>query len=1087
MLGLSLASEDNDSSRNNNNNNNNRSPHAVPTTTPGVRHRDAARRATPRRDMSATATATYAFSSPEPYAFSFSTPERLRTRPAPHFGRSHSEDANSLVKRSFEPRLSVRTSGDMAVRAEGSEGSRASTPGAQPHRWLRRLSTSITSSRDSSRTPVSRPGSAAVSQSNGSLAFSRTGSTTPMFQDATPPSSLPPNKLVKRSSSLRSSSSSLFHSSSPGSRLPLPTFRRPATSHQRSADLLEHGFASSTKAQSEASNSPRDSQWRHYFTPKVVEKQSTPLSRRRASSIPNPIKRVYPDRRYTPTLVSARNPIRKGEVEADYDFDLYDEGEAITMPASVASSPMLGKEELPPPSRRSFSFSISDLLATGPSSNSGNRPPSSRSRSFSSRLTRSTNRRIVSAPQSTMGTSFSSSRNESERPSKRRETVEPETSSRSFYSTSSATPASDLSAPHEIQLNLASEAPQPTTPSAAHPMSVEAPMNAPPHSSFEQRRLPSATIASAAQRPVRLSGATSEITSTLGSDEEYRSVGDASTDYQSDAFYDSFPTRTTRSSSGKRGPPIETIFDESPPTFSSGRSTKLKDFLNTGTFPGSEHSERYRYSTIEEEESISTPVRSLADKSLTSSPSANAGARNGFTSSPPVIGEVADPDEIDWDASDEEVEAPRLRSPASTGPSASGPHYQFTLPFRLGPFAKSQHSSSATSTPQRNGAAFTDRATIFDWAETQPSPSHNESPPRPKTVHGKKDPENRGSRPPGRRAPSGMHARSHSVPVVPDVEGKRTSAVANKFGTWGVGSKAVTEDWNEDFDFDDGPPELPIGDILDKRIDSGHAMFVPKSIREQQQNVVANISLLREWGLLIEELKELRMRAVALGMLSGPHARDWGEVDAMIELADQESDEATLEPRHSPPSSPGFDYTAFDEPLREAVQTARARAQSIRAGNAAVAISDPPAIFLDEPSTPVQPLAPRPRKDSEAVARSVIEAIQIRRAVSEPPSLQLAEATKKVPFDTATLRHIVPYVNGLKRRMKDALRETEGLYTSPRRHSGPDEDSFGGFDDDEDDEPSFRSIFNEPVSASPLQNRLARRTRAVTDNDEAEK
>lgn len=810
------------------------------------------------------------------------------------------------------------------------------------------------------------------------------------------------------------------------------------------------------------------------------------MSRTRASSIPNPIKRVYPDRRYTPTLVSASNPIRQGEVEADYEFDLYDESEATTMPTSVASSPMLGKEEGAPPSRRSFS-SISDLLATGPSAQtSGKRPPSSRSRSFSSRLTRSTNRRIVSAPQSTMGTSFSSSRNDSERPSKRRETIDPETSSRSFYSTSSTTPASELNAPHEILLNLAGEASQPTTPSTAHSINVEDSMSTPQQSLFEQRRLPSANVASAAQRSVRLSGATSEITSTLGSDEEYRSVGDASTDYQSDAFYDSIPTRTTGSSSGKRGPPIETIFDESPPTFSSGRSTKLKDFLNTSTFPGSEHSERYRYSTIEEEESISTPVRSLADKSLTSSPSANADARNRFTSSPSVMGEMPDPDEIDWDASDEDTAPPRLRSPASTAPSASGAHYQFNLPFRLGPFAKSQHSSSATSTPQRNGAAFTDRASIFDWAEAQPSPSHNESPPRPKTVHGKKDPENRGSRPPGRRAPSGMHARSHSVPVVPDTEGKRTSAVANKFGTWGVGSKAVTEDWNEDFDFDDGAPELPVSDALDKRIDSGHAMFVPKSIREQQQNVVANIGLLREWGLLIEELKELRMRAVALGMLTGPHAKDWGEVDAMIELADQESNEATLEPRRSPPSSPGFDYTAFDEPLREAVQTARARAQSIRAGNAAVAISDPPAIFLDEPSTPVQPLASRPRKDSEAVARSVIEAIQIRRAVSDPTSLQPAEATKKVPFDTATLRHIVPYVNGLKRRMKDALRETEGLYTSPRRHSGLDEDSFGAFDDDEHDEPSFRSIFNEPPSDSPLQNRLARRTRAVTDNDEAE-
>jgi len=47
-----------------------------------------------------------------------------------------------------------------------------------------------------------------------------------------------------------------------------------------------------------------------------------------------------------------------------------------------------------------------------------------------------------------------------------------------------------------------------------------------------------------------------------------------------------------------------------------------------------------------------------------------------------------------------------------------------------------------------------------------------------------------------------------------------------------------------------------------------------------------------------------------LGMLAGRHAQAWSEVDAMIDLADQESDEKTLEPRRSPPSSPGFDDTA---------------------------------------------------------------------------------------------------------------------------------------------------------------------------------
>lgn len=320
-----------------------------------------------------------------------------------------------------------------------------------------------------------------------------------------------------------------------------------------------------------------------------------------------------------------------------------------------------------------------------------------------------------------------------------------------------------------------------------------------------------------------------------------------------------------------------------------------------------------------------------------------------------------------------------------------------------------------------------------------------------------------------------MHARSHSVPVVPDLDGKRDTVTANKFGTWGVGSKAVTEDWNEDFDFDEMPQSAPSNVPLDeRRIDSGHEMFVPKSIREQQENVVANIGLLREWGLLIEELKELRIRAVGLDMLMGPYRQAWQEVDAMIELADQESEEHTLEPRGTPPSSPGFDYSAFEEqsPLR------RSSASSLED---AFSVPDLPLSSINQPSTPQgTSIATRPRKDSELVAQRVIAALQSRRDVVDSSSVQIVAPTKKVPFDTATLRHIVPYVNGLKRRVKDALRETEGLYSSPRRKLSPVPSEHTW--EEQTGAPAFRSIFNGPqddiIITTP-----GRREQAKTDND----
>ncbi|KAK5134412.1 hypothetical protein LTR08_006459 [Meristemomyces frigidus] len=755
---------------------------------------------------------------------------------------------------------------------------------------------------------------------------------------------------------------------------------------------------------------------------------------------------------------------------------------------------------------------------------------------------------------------------------------------------------------------------------------------------------------------------------------------------------------------GKRGPPINTLFDDSPPAYAAGRSTKLQDLLEKGTFPNSEHGTRYRHhSTIEEEDSVpSTPVRSARERRTGST---GPGAQHLFTASPPTLSQahMADLDELDWDA-------PESAPPASPGRGIQVQQFNGTptaqpleksFPFRLGSaFSRSVNSASALSTPSRYGLGGSDRPNPFDWSEQQPSPSHqNQSPPRPRTVHGKKDPESRGSRPAGRRPASGMHARSQSVPVVPDVE--KRSVVANKFGTWGVGSKGVTEDWNEDFDFDEAPQPVPqhVGQD-EKRIDSGHEMFVPRSIREQQENVVANISLLREWGLLIEELKDLRIRAVALDMLAGPYASDWQEVDAMIELADQESEEETLQPRRSPPSSPGMDFDVFeemplstvtftgrrrgstvvrliepvileepadveepilvkepmlveeslpaelptlieDEPLLSPVRASPAQTLSVlRLGEPVLAIDEP--LLNPEQARPAQPGAPqdndgkpeladsdfeveisqlrrsplssprlgsnmsewsqlpngtvasdaleqlsllnveiasdaskevrspsvtdanvefqevpqsadvtihgleelslpnatvasdaieetrenitgrprgstvvrltepalaahdlllspgpvsptqhgppplpsfsgRPRKNSGAVARTVIEALQTKRSVSDPTALKAAQAAKKVPFDTATLRHIVPYVNGLKRKVKDAIREKEGLYSSPSRVRSPPDPTLAvatylG-------EPHFRSIFNEPQSESTVPKHRLGRDHAATDND----
>ncbi len=823
----------------------------------------------------------------------------------------------------------------------------------------------------------------------------------------------------------------------------------------------------------ESPSGARDTPLRHYFTPKSAPFDWSYARRKTSSGIPTPIRRVYPDRKYTPLLTSGSYNIKPAALEFDNDAELvHDDVEPNDTAGSsfVASSPLPGQgfqteEGLTP--RRSFTFG--ELLSSGPQQ-LWKRPSQKKPKTSGSKSVRRRGLRVVSAPEEPMGNSFSIRNGaDNERPAKRRDVTNPRLTPRSIYSSSSSNQI-EAYFQHDAQLNFADDKPITErfngTPS---PTAEAALANARPTSPFEQRRLPSATSMSAVARSARVSAAPSEIVSFGDSDSEYRSIGDASTDYQSDTVFNSYNTRTTRSSSGRRGPHIEKIFQESPPAFSSDRSTKLKDLLDDGSLTGTDSAGQYRHSTIEEESSItSTPVKSLQANSVISTPSARLGASSGFPSSPPVTNPLPDTDDIDWDVSDEDMD--RALPADEHTPSVLNTNSS-SLPFRFGPILQDSYSNGTASTPDRVNGGSAEKQNLFDWSEIQPSPS-DASPARPRTVHGKKDPESRGSRAVGRRQPSGMHARSHSVPVPPESGARKASLMANRFGTWGVGSRVVTEDWNEDFAFDEAN-ELGIEDDQQegRLADTRRGMLVPRSIREQQDNVVANIGLLREWGLLIEELKELRMRAVALDMLKGRYASEWEEVDAMIDLADQETEEETLQPRTSPPSSPNFDHAAFEEQLRQSTRLPDSLPQ--------LDLMPPPMLVQQKPAgSSTQSDATRPRKDSEAVTRSVIEALLSKRSVSDPVTSAQARTQKKLPFDTATLRHIVPHVNNLKRRVKNAVRETEDLHTSPQRSRGSNAMVFDG---DEDDEPPFQSPFSEGMAR-----RRSRREQAVTDHDGAD-
>jgi hypothetical protein len=956
--------------------------------------------------------------------------------------------------------------------------------------WIKRLST-ISNSQHSSRNTSPAPLSPSVSGSNGSMAFSRDGSTAPIFGKRTA-SPLPRNKLVKRSSSVRTSREAPV----PGSVTLRPSFRRPATSHQRSATLQQHSGLlemtaenPSTDTQLHSASTDSEVEYAQFFTSRITKERT--LARRRGSSAhAGGFRRIFPVEKHTPTLLLAR------AVATGAD-DMYD------------SASDDGESEVYYISRPGTPLSLTAVFATRETSQSRSRPStdqpddaarSRRSFSITNFLSSNKEQRTVK----TAGARLS------RRPSQRvySAPILP-TMSRRPHSTSYGEAQRDFTDPTPAlaRRDIATSAGIPDRASARHVLqggSLSSPLPTLPPSHTDTRPVqdlasmpqpadvgasaalganqmpPSPTLAQSGVRVSRHSMAPSEHASTLvgSSDNELRALGsgdDEDADLTSETLFDSLRTGATRSTSGgARGPRIETIFDESPPA--KPKVTALRDLLPPGSF--GEHTINGvagQQSIAEEEESISTPVRTVRpERSLQDSPSCTRTHSaplfpSTTSSSPPSMPKPLSLGTLEWDSragADDDSSRWSLEETDPEDPWVDLPTVSHTAtPVSLrreNARLLASGIASKPTTPQHLTADFGDRdarSSIFDWSEQQIADknSGNRTPPRPRTVHGKKDADRRGSRSVGRRAPSGLHARSQSVPVVPDPTGKRSTMVTNKFGTWGVGSKGVTEDWNDDFDFSE-LNEDPLAEAGNSpRVDSGTAMamVVPKSIQEQQNNVLANIGLLREWGLLIEELKEHRVRAVALGIVKGPHSGMWEEVDAMIDLADQEADHGGV-PHTSPPSSPGFDEDAFEDPstspshgrgrqqsaspnedlTNNPTLSARPRRKSILPPNYGVFAPQfppiPPESRFDVSAThDAKIVTTRPRKDSEAKARSVIEALQKRSSIYESIPDAPPTPSKKVPFDTATLRRIVPYVNGLTRKVKDTIRDAEGLYSSP--------------------------------------------------------
>lgn len=521
---------------------------------------------------------------------------------------------------------------------------------------------------------------------------------------------------------------------------------------------------------------------------------------------------------------------------------------------------------------------------------------------------------------------------------------------------------------------------------------------------------------------------------------------DEDTDFKSETVYDSI--RTAESIRRRNlDTPLDSIFDDTPPSTASIHKPRLlsvQDMLDR-SFEDEDDK------ITEEEDSIPTPVRTA--RSSTQRLALITGAKlNGHTypvniASPSLPFESTRPsfDDDEWARDCEDAGFANHLSPPSS--LCVTRHVNPMLRAALG-------SISGNGNVDAYSDAGTERPrSIFDWTESSvynKIDSEGNSF-RPRTVHGKQEVDLRGGRASSRR-PIALHVRSQSVPIVPEQPDNTKSTP--KFGTWATG-KNVSEDWDEDFDF--GEPEQE--HVGETRTDSSFGMIIPTSIQASQPTIKAHTGQIREFSLLVNELKRLCREMRNLRLINN-HTMLWKEAQGIIALAspdddssdDSSTDSSLNEFDGSADESTDDDGTMAgyyshkltptqkEKPTPEQptfVSSPRRRSVFSPEDDIFGSCSAAEDIKLGPPQTPVRPTYAQANstRSQDVVARTVMEAVhqqQVRSASDPTPnSGSKAHAAGKLNFDTNSLRELVKRARELQICMSDILRRDEGFTNSP--------------------------------------------------------
>ncbi|KOS40655.1 hypothetical protein ACN38_g8486 [Penicillium nordicum] len=519
-------------------------------------------------------------------------------------------------------------------------------------------------------------------------------------------------------------------------------------------------------------------------------------------------------------------------------------------------------------------------------------------------------------------------------------------------------------------------------------------------SAWQQASRPGAqAYGSLRRRPKGFSISASDPASTvIGSDDTrvFTSCDEYETDY-----WDSIRTRETNHS-GLKGLRIETMFDKAGTSLVNEEATTLESLLPRGSFAARS---------------------SDKDPQLFTDP---------LLSSPPLVqtSMVETPFVPEDDA----------LSMIGSLPGEDRDFFSSPLTHSLAKFSE-QPESRFDAAKDMSGSFvgeldsdISKKTNIFDWSEqTHPHRETSDSETRPRTMHGKQEGViDRNSRAVCRKAPSTVHLRSQSVPVASELPINESRQTSGKFGTWGLGSKGVSEDWDSDFDFDESE-DTPIAENkpLIEPDTNRQSMTVPKAILERQASLRGQFGQVQELTLLVEELKRLRHQANVLGVVNGPSSELWAEAEQIVNLATIDDEEE----HRSPPGSPQSLTFSFDESDDDGLNASSKR-------NSEVSWDVP-----HESSSPTLPLTQLAKDSSKS--KSVLDILQAGHDQQKPASaleLELSSRAKKLPFDTSSLKNLVVRAGVVTRALKEVIRKADGVATSPQ-----------DFQD-----PPFRRIFDKP-------------------------